>query len=246
MPKKPALLTEEAASRFLGKLLFFRQRHKLQWGEIASMVSVDRRTLLRWRSSKRIPRVVAYKINGLLALGALESYLTPNLGNPKELRNAVRHCTPWCKEGLLRTYRLVLGYSVMWLASKLADTGVQLEIDVQLGNADLPMASLVARDSVGIPRTRVVFAVQDNDLLYKAFSFVMAEPKLQFEGVADVHGFEFCEEFITHFEPTLDSKVAVRIKQDLLKLAKKQHVTTGKQDKTRSGNSTAESRAGLG
>ena len=238
MPKKPALLTEEAASRFLGKLLFFRKKHRLKWNDIAQMISVDRRTLLRWRKNKKVPRVAAYKINGMLALGALESYLAPNIGNPKDLRNAVRHCTPWCKDGVLRTQRLILGYSVMWLASKVADTGVQLELDVQPGNADLPMSSLVSRDSVGIPRARIVFAVQNNELLYQAFSFVMAEPKLQFEGVADVHGFEFCEEFLSQFEPSVESKAAVRIKHDLLKIAKKQHVKTGKPNASGSGNPT--------
>lgn len=190
-------LTEEAATHFLGRLLSLRRKAGLTQVLFGRQIGVSPETLCRWQRTYKVPAGRAREICQLLKIQEPQAADLQPLSQPPDFGPSVRQAVGWDARARLQRERLAVGYAAVWLASQL--TGRQMITDVQTdtGVETLPTSRMIVKDGTGVPKAHIQFSVKDGRLVYQAYSHREAcTALLEFEGLADQLGFDFCLEFL--------------------------------------------------
>lgn len=202
VPKTHRYISEEAALRFLERLLLYVRTRRLSLQKLCDKARISRVTFYRWQKEKRIPAAQVLRISSLLGISAEAELLGKSrLDGPSELwRASLSPAEFGSEEGPYRN-RQIVGFGVVWLLSRLSLIHHQAATELTRGDSSNPTARLTLQTSVGQPLAHVDLAMIGGQFLYQVFRHPPnGPPRKVFEGCADDTGLRLCLEYLRSFQ----------------------------------------------
>lgn len=247
VPKQIKKLSEEAASHFVGRLLSLRKKQKLSSLKFCKQLGISPETLYRWGKTLSIPSKTAVEICAQLKIQEPPDLFGVSLSGPADFIRALGRPAEWAHIETLRIARQVVGYAAVWLSGQLVDRALELVVQPRMGPDDMPASQVFVNDLQGNALAHVQFVAKGGMMFYQVFSHragLLAN--LEFEGVAEQLGFDFCLEYLeqlTTHRGVQAVRIQTKIDKEINRHYERQFKSGGK---ARSGISTAPSGSGDG